>query len=213
MGFYTALATAGASAVGTYMQGQAASDQAKQEAEQSRYNAAISEQDAIANDLKTRFDQVRSAQAGERAVGTMRAKLGTTGARLDTDAPLQVVAEQLFENELQTALIGAEGSTRSTQLRSQAANLRAGASIADQRADNLKTATLLNTGTSLLGNVGTMYDRGMFTSAAKTKPKMTWGAPSAGVTAPAQYSGSQAGRNTHLSHMPTPPLRQAGECA
>ncbi len=168
MGFFTAAAATATAAAGTYMQGQAASDQAKAQAAQGRRNADVAERDAVATDIKTRFDQVRDVQRGERAVGKVRAKLGTSGAIISDDAPQRIVAEQIMENELQNAMIGYSGATQASRLRSQAAGLRSGADIADIRADSLKTATLLNTGSSLLGNVGAMFDSGMFTSGTES---------------------------------------------
>ena len=164
MGVFTATAALAFSAAGTYMQGQAQADQAKAQAAQGRRNAAIAEKDAIATEAKTRFDQIRQVQAGERSIGAIRARLGSSGARLDVGAPMHLVAAQAFENELQVALTGYRGQTQASRFRSQAAGLRAGAEFADVRADNIKTATLLNTGSSLLGNVGAMFDQGMFTS-------------------------------------------------
>ena len=164
MGFFTAAAATAAAGVGTYMQGQAQADAVKGQAELGRRNAVVAEKDAIATEAKTRFDQIRQVQAGERAVSTTRARLGSSGARLDVGAPMHIVAAQVVENELQNALIGYSGQTQASRLRSKAAGYRAGAKFADIRADNIRTATLINTGSSLLGNVGAMYDQGMFTS-------------------------------------------------
>jgi len=164
MGLYTAIAAAGTSAVGTYMQGQVASSQAKAEAAIGRRNAEVAEKDALATEVKTRFDQVRNVQEGERIVSSLRARMGASGARLDEGAPLHVIAQQTMENELQNALIGYSGRTQANRQRSQAAGYRAGAVFANARAKNAKTAGMINTGTSLLGNVGAMYDQDMFTS-------------------------------------------------
>jgi len=174
MGFFTSLAIAGAAAAGSYMQGQAASSQAKAQAAMGRRNAEVAEKDALATEIKTRFDQVRHVEEGERAVSSLRARMGASGARLDEGAPLHIVAQQTMENELQNALIGYEGRTQSNRQRSQAAGYRAGAVFADARAKNAKTAGIINAGTSLLGNVGAMYDQGMFTSKS---PSSDYGAP------------------------------------
>ena len=166
MGFFTAAAATAAKGAGTFMQGQAQADEAKGQAMLGERNAVVAEKDAIAVEAKTRFDQVRQVQAGERSVSSIRAKAGASGAQLDVGAPMHIVAAQVVENELQNALIGHSGQTQADRLRSKAAGFRAGAKFADIRADNIKTATLLNTGSSLLGNVGAMFDQGMFTSSA-----------------------------------------------
>ena len=165
MGFFTAAAATAAAAAGTYMQGQAQADAAKGQAALGEYNAAVAEKDAIATEAKTRFDQIRQVQAGARSVASVRAKAGASGARLDVGAPMHIVAAQVAENEIQNALIGYAGKTQADRHRSRAAGYRAGAKFAEMRADNIKTATLINTGSSLLDNVGAMYDQGMFTSA------------------------------------------------
>jgi hypothetical protein len=190
MGFFTAMAAAGAvgSAYSAYSQGQAAKAEAQGQADLQRRNAAISEKDALATEAKTQFDQVQQAIQGERDVSTLRAKAGGSGALLTEGAPLRLVAEQTFQNELQNALIGYGGQVQAGKYRSQAAGLRTAAAYSDATAKNAGKAGTLAAATSLLGNVGTMYDKGMFTSKTP-KTKMTWGS---GTGKSVDYAGEMS---------------------
>ena len=158
MGFFTAAAATTAAAAGTYMKGQAEANAAKGQAALGEYNAAVAEKDAKATEAKTQFDRIRQVLAGDRKISSIR--VGNLSENV-----MHIVAAQAAENEMQNALIGYAGKIQADRHRSRAAGYRAGAKFAEMRADNIKTATLINTGSSLLGNVGAMYDQGMFTSA------------------------------------------------
>ena len=100
MGFYTAMAAAGATlkAGGTYMESRAAADQREAQADISRHNAFVSQRDAAANDMVTRLRQVRQVEQGDRTVGSLRAGIGASGASLDSDASIRIIADQITEN-------------------------------------------------------------------------------------------------------------------
>ena len=164
MGFFTSLALAGAAAYSAYSQGQAAKAEAQGQANMQRYNAGLAEKDALATETKTIFDQVQQVQQGDRDVSTIKAKAGASGAVLTEGAPLRLVAEQMFQNELQNALIGYSGQVQAGRYRSQGAGMRIAAGYSDMQASNADKASKLNAATSLLGNTGTMYDKGMFSS-------------------------------------------------
>jgi len=168
MGFYTALAATAVSATGTYMEGQAKADAARGQAELGRQNAVVAEKDAIASDRKGEFDRFRAVEKGEQDIGRVVGSGGKSGALVSEGAPAEAIARQAFESEKFVALTGYTARIRSDRLRSKAAGFRAGAAYADAQAKNIRTATLLNTGSSLLGDVGSMYDKGMFTSKTPT---------------------------------------------
>ena len=194
MGFFTSMALAGAAGYSAYSQGQAAADEAKGQANMQRRNAAIAEKDALATETKTIFDQVQQAQQGERNVSRIRASAGASGAVISEGAPLRLIAEQTFQNELQNALIGYSGQVQAGRYRSQAEGMRIGAKYSDAQAKNAKKAGAINAATSLLGNVGTMYDKGMFTSKTKSpsvSSRMTWGS---GTGRSVDYGGEMGGR-------------------
>ena len=160
----TALAIGGMAmnAYGSYKSGKANKDAAKAQAALGEFNAKVSEQDAIATEMKTKFDQVRQIRMGERIMGRTRAKLGASGAVLSEGAPLAVMADQAFELELENALIGHEGMTEAARHRSDAVAMRMGASAAERRGKAAMTAGYINAGASLLSGFGSMYNQGMF---------------------------------------------------
>lgn len=164
MVFATALVAAGVGmqAYSAYAEGQAASDDARAQARITAYNAAVSERNARAVEMKTTFDQVRQAQRGRRIMGSLRAKLGASGALMDEGAPLSLQADQLMELELENALIGYEGSNEASKLRAEGALSTYQGNIFRQKAKNAETAGLIGTGSTLLSGFGKMKSEGMF---------------------------------------------------
>lgn len=153
MAIGTALAIAGIglSAYGSYKEGKANKDAAKAQEKLNLFNAQVMEENAKATELKTRFDQVRWARQGRGMEGTLRAKLGASGADTSEGAPLAAMARQAFEVELQSALIGYEGQQQAAQYRSEAQAARMGAAVDRKRASNAMTAAYLNMGSTILG--------------------------------------------------------------
>ena len=143
-----AVAGTGLSAYGSYAQGKAAKAEA-------RYNQQVANQNAAALEQKTQFDQMRQQKRGQSIMGSLRAKLGASGAMMTEGAPLAVVAEQAYELALENAMIGAEGRTQAEQTRSQ------GRVFAAQGA-NAMQAGRVGAYTSLLQGFGSMYSMGMF---------------------------------------------------
>lgn len=165
MGLMTAIA-AGATAAktyGSYMQGVAQSDAERAQARIADYNASVAEQDARVIEAKTRFDQLRQLQRGRQIMGTLRARLGASGAMVDEGAGYEIQADQAFELALENALIGRTGQTQASRVRSQATGYRLNAAYSRMRAKNAGRAGLLNAGADLLGGVSSMNQQGMFT--------------------------------------------------
>ena len=135
---------------------------ANADAEMSEFNAGVMEANARAVEQKMKFDQIVAQKKGQQAMGRLRAKLGASGAVMDEGAPLNLVVEQAFQTELQDALIGLQGQTEAAEYRSEAQAARMGAAVSRTRATNATTAGWINTGTSLLSGIGSMYSSGMF---------------------------------------------------
>lgn len=163
MAFATALAIGAAvagtalSAYGQYSQGKAA------EAE-GEYNAQVAERNAKAARLKSGFDQLRQLRRGAQIKGTLRARLGKSGALMDEGAPLAAQAAQAFELELENALIGYEGMNAESQHQSQAVGFR-------MQGSNARSASRIGVGTSLLNGFTNMYQAGMIGSPSAAGPK------------------------------------------
>lgn len=161
MGIATAIGL-GMQAGSVYAQGQAEAAEASTQAALANYNARVSELNARAREQRTKFDQIRQQMRGRKVMGTLRARLGASGAMISEGAPLNLLAEQAFELELENALIGYEGMTEAAQLRSQAQFQRAQADIYRKRAGSYRRAGAIGAGATLLGGFGQMYEAGMF---------------------------------------------------
>ena len=162
MGFFTAAAAIAASAYGTYSSSKAKHDAEKGQARINDYNARVAEQDARATEQMTKFEQLQQLRRGQRIMGSLKARLGASGALVSEGAPLALLADQAFELELENALIGAQGRTQASRYQSEAQGYRLGAGTARQRASAATTAGYLNVGSTILGGFSSMYGQGMF---------------------------------------------------
>ena len=171
MGFMMPLAAMAAVAgTATSVYGQYASGQAAQS--EADYNAKIMRRQAAAVEEKTRSDQIMQQRRGQQVMGSMRAKLGASGARMDVGVGDMLQTEQAIELAYENALIGAEGRTRAEQMRSQGRGYQASGA-------NAMAAGKLGAATSLLAGFGEMEDVGMFDSLGKkTKYKPQLYSPS-----------------------------------
>lgn len=137
------LAGTAMSAYGQYQQGQAASAEAK-------YNAQLQEREARAIEQRTRLEQMREAEGAARRRGTMLAGLGASGAVTTAGAPLALLSEQANQDEMEQLMIGYQG-------REQAAASRSGAAMSRMKAKNARTAGTIGAGATLLHGFGTAY--------------------------------------------------------
>lgn len=144
-----------------FMQGRAAKAQAEGEEAMAEYNRKVSEQNAKAAQLKSTFDQQRQAKFGQRVMGTLRAKLGASGAVLGEGAPADLVTEQAEELALENALIGYEGQVTAGQYRSRATLYGMQADLAGQRAGAAMPAASIGAGATLLQGFGMARYMGM----------------------------------------------------
>jgi len=142
---------------GQVMEGQAASNEAKGQAAMADYNAKVSEQNAKQIEAKTAFDQQREAEAASRRQSSLQAGLGASGAVTTEGSPLLLQAKQASEDELSNLLVGYEGSIAAGQQRSQAALDKMQSSVYKTKASNVKTASYMKAGGTLLSGFGGMY--------------------------------------------------------
>jgi hypothetical protein len=147
IGIVGAIGGTAMNAFGSYLQGQAAKAQAE-------YNRAIALRNAQAVRMKSLLDQVRHRRMANRLQGTLRSKLGASGALMTEGAPLAAVAEQAMELDFENALIGYEGMAQAQQDESQAEAFKLRGKYAKEAAD-------IGVGTSLLSGFNTMYESGM----------------------------------------------------
>jgi hypothetical protein len=153
-------------AAGQIQAGRAAKAQAKGEAAMAGYNQKVSEQNAKAAELKSAFDQRRQSLFGQRVMGTLRARLGASGAMTGEGAPLAIETEQTAELSLENALIGHEGLVLAGQYRSQGAIYGMERQLAETRAGYAMPTAYTSAGSTLLGGFGTIkYQQAMLDKA------------------------------------------------
>jgi hypothetical protein len=83
-------------------------------------NATIADNAAKARLLKARFDSQRASQEGEEIIGSLTTQLAKSGARLDTGAPIALLAEQAGELDLDQTLISAAAHDEASQFTDRA---------------------------------------------------------------------------------------------
>jgi len=141
-----ALAMAGGQLYGGY----SAYEEGKDEAKLAKYNAAIKEQEAKSIEAKTKFDQMRAAEAGERTQQELETNIGASGGVSTMGSPLLAAAVQAAENELKTFIIGQEGQTEAARARSEAEGYRMEGRMARARGKSALTGSLIGVGGTLL---------------------------------------------------------------
>jgi len=116
----------------------------------SEYNARVQEQEARQIEARTALAQRRQAEAGERTMGALRARLGKAGAVMTTGAPLMIQAEQASELEMENLMIGYKGATAAQRTRSQAKIDKLQAKIYGKRAKTAMIEEGMKAGTTLI---------------------------------------------------------------
>lgn len=141
-----ALAMAGGQLYGGY----STYEEGKDEAKLAKYNAAVKEQEAKSIEAKTKFAQMRAAEAGERTQQELETNIGASGGVSTLGSPLLAAAIQASENELKTFIIGQEGQTGAARARSEAEGYRMEGKMARARGRSALTGSLIGAGGTLL---------------------------------------------------------------
>ena len=145
--------------VGQLQAGKAAAAQAKGAEAMAEYNARVAQQEAMAIEARTGFEQKRAAQEAERRQSRLRAALAASGAVPSVGAPLLLQTTQAEESELEMLLIGYEGQIGASRARSQAELDRMQARIYGKRAGTARTTGYIGAGTTLLRGFGQAASR------------------------------------------------------
>ncbi len=114
------------------------------------FNARVSEEEAKATRESTRFQQERVVQEGTRAEGTLNARLGMSGGRMDVGTPLRVVGELAQEIDINQLLIGYEGEKAARRSENEAAVSRLGGTLTAGTYNAQAAANLIQAGGTLL---------------------------------------------------------------
>lgn len=120
------------------------------------FNALVNEEEAALVRRETHLQQIRDLEEGERAVGTLRARMGVSGARLDVGAPLRAEAELAQELDINQLLLAYEGEKAARRFENEAALNRMGGSLTAQQYNAQATANLIKAGSTLLSGVSTL---------------------------------------------------------
>ena len=179
----------GVKAVSQYMASKIEADELRTQAMLEDRNASILEQDAVATEFKTRFDQVQHVIRGDRILESLRARLGASGARLDIGAPDRVLAAQSVESAFENSIIGFTGQVKAQRERSQAASRRLAASVLRSQGRSSERIGRFQAVNTVLGGITQMAQIGMFSGS---------GSPSS-VSAPA-FSTGAAIQNQRMAH-------------
>jgi hypothetical protein len=143
----------GLGVAGAIQSGAAASSAAESQQNMADFNAQVQKKEAAAIRTASKFASVRQAKEAARIKSSQKVAIAKAGG-IGSPVALDLAAEQAAELELENLLIGFEGETLATKAENQAAIDRASGKIAKQRGKNLKTASTIRAGTSLLTGFG-----------------------------------------------------------
>ena len=137
-------------AVGDIYGGMVGASEAKSQANIANYNAQVQENEAKAVEQKTIMESQDQAAESARKLSTMKANIGASGVVSTEGSPLLAMATQAVEFAKQNQRIGHEGVVQMQRHKTQANLDRTQAKIYKQKAKNIKTASYIKAGTSLL---------------------------------------------------------------
>ena len=142
-------------AVGDIYGGMVGASEAKSQANIANYNAQVQENEAKAVEQKTIMESQDQAAESARKLSTMKANIGASGVVSTEGSPLLAMATQAVEFAKQNQRIGHEGVVQMQRHQTQANLDRTQAKIYKQKAKNIKTASYIKAGTSLLTGFST----------------------------------------------------------
>ena len=162
------MAYAAVTIYGAWYQAESAKAQGKSEQNLAEYNAQIMERNAqIAEQRKRMAERAgtvksrQQAKAASRQQSKLLANLGASGAVIQTGAPLDVLAEQASESEIENMMIGYDTQVAMMQAQSEADSMRHEAQaelfrgdMARTRGKNRATASYIGAGGTLLSGFG-----------------------------------------------------------
>jgi hypothetical protein len=161
VGIGASLIGTGVSAYGQIQQGKAMSEQTEYEslsqAAMSRYNAKVQEQEAAAIARETEYEQVLSAKDAGRRKSSLRAAMGASGVVSTEGTPLQILATQASEDELEMKMIGYTGQRNISRAMSQSKLDKMQAGFYEgkaSRAGSYTTAGYLGAASTVFSGVG-----------------------------------------------------------
>lgn len=123
---------------------------AEGQANVAKYNAQVQENEAKAIEQRTLIESQNQAAEGARRLAKLRSNLMSSGAVATEGSPLALQMEQDKENIKENQMIGYRGVVGMQGAKTQANLDRYQAKIYKQKAKNVKTASYVKAGTSML---------------------------------------------------------------
>ena len=137
-------------AAGQVYQGMAADAQGKSAQNMANYNAQLALRNKAQIEARGKQESIQQAKEASRQQSKLLAQLGGSGAVVQTGTPLDILAEQAKESELENLLIGYDTQVAAQQQESQAALDRMQGDIYRQKGKNKATASYIGAGSTLL---------------------------------------------------------------
>lgn len=143
------LATAAIAGAQIY-EGMAAKAEAETQADYAKYNAAVLENEAKAEEQAGRIRSQRQAEEAARIQASLEAGLGASGAVMGVGSPLAILGEQARQSDIENAMIGYETAIEASRRRSAARGELYKAKAYKQQGRAAMTASIIKAGSSLL---------------------------------------------------------------
>ena len=137
-------------AAGEAYGGISAYQEGKSEAGMEKYNAGIATQESKQIEVATGIEQIKQSQEASRQMSGLEAQAGVKSG----GSPLEVMAKQASESELENLTIGYEGQVKAGQKRSEAEMALMRGKLAKQRGRNAMIGSFMKAGGTMLGGFG-----------------------------------------------------------
>jgi len=154
------VAGTGISAYGQYQQGQALYDQAKTEQKILDYNASIKDKEADLALQRSRAQAQQFKEEGDQVLASQNVAIAKGGVLSSSGTPSLLMETTADTLDADRRSILAEGFINKSFLNSEAEGLRYQGRAALSRGKNLRTASYINVGTTLLTGFTKMYQMG-----------------------------------------------------
>lgn len=149
-------ASTGIGVMGSIQQGKAQSAQAKYQAEVSRQNQELAEQQASAERRQGYENMITQRQETARLIGRQRAAAGASGAVVDVGSNLDLQADTAAQGEMDAINAYHQGLDRAYNAEVQAANYGNQAAAYDATASSAKQAGYMNAAATAIGGIAEM---------------------------------------------------------
>ena len=135
---------------GNVMGAMAQKTQMESAANMEKYNAQVELRRKHMIEQRGKRASIKQAEAGSRLQSKQLARMGASGAVIQTGSPLEVIGKQAIENEKDNLGIGYDTQVAASQAESQAGLHELQADVFQEKGKNLQTAGFISAGQTLL---------------------------------------------------------------